>query len=137
MNVSNQPKLTFNGVDIVQFDFKSLKNFNFEADPTISVDAKLVNAPIDALEVRLWMKIVVEAEGYFTLTLISIGNFELLANLTTEERTAFININTPAIMFPYMRSFVSTFTANCGQACPLLIIPTQFFNGPLSSIEIK
>jgi preprotein translocase subunit SecB len=119
MEITKQSKLSFSGVDIKTFDFKSNKNFNFEVDPTIGIEAKLVNNNQDSTHVRVWMKI------------------ELLTELSEEDKKAFIHINTPPIMFPYMRALISTFTANCGDAVPLLIVPTQFFNGQLDSTDIE
>jgi hypothetical protein len=61
MEITKQPKLSFLGVDIITFDFKSNRNFGFEVDPTIGIEAKLVNNNHDSTHVRVWMKIVVQA----------------------------------------------------------------------------
>ena len=37
-------------------------------------------------------------------------------------------------MFPYIRSFISTLTANLGNVTGPLTIPIQFFNGVLEEI---
>jgi preprotein translocase subunit SecB len=76
-------------------------------------------------------------EGYFKLTLVGIGNFELLEGLSGEDKKTLLHINAPPIMFPYMRALISTFTANCGDAVPLLIVPTQFFSGQLEAMEVE
>ena len=46
-------------------------------------------------------------------------------------RSTFINTNAPAIMFPYIRSFISTLTSNVGNVTGTLNIPPQFFKGNL------
>jgi len=38
-------------------------------------------------------------------------------------------------MFPYIRSFISTLTANLGSVVGTLVIPTQFFKGELEVIK--
>ena len=137
MEIKKQPKLTFSGVDIITFDFKSSRNFGFEVDPTIGVEAKLVNNRHASTKNRVWMKIVVRAEGYFNLTIVGLGNFELLESLSEDEKKTLLHTNAPPIMFPYIRALISNFTANCGDAVPLLIVPTQFFSGQLEDVEVE
>lgn len=38
-------------------------------------------------------------------------------------------------MFPYIRSFITTLTANLGDVTGTLTIPTQFFKGELKEID--
>ena len=72
----------------------------------------------------------------FKLNLRSVGYFELsqeiLENPNIKEQL--INTNAPAIVFPYIRSFISMFTANLG-TIPSLTIPTQFFKGKLEEFN--
>jgi preprotein translocase subunit SecB len=137
MEITKQPKLRFSGVDIKTFDFKSSRNFNFEVDPTIEIEAKLVKNTHNNSEIRVWMRILAKADGYFNLAVVGIGNFDVLVDISEEDKQQLININTPPIMFPYIRALISTFTANCGDAVPLLVIPTHFFKGHLDGIEIE
>ena len=48
-----------------------------------------------------------------------------------KEIKPFIDINAPAIMFPYVRAFLSTLTANLGAGFPPIILPPQIFQGEL------
>jgi len=50
-------------------------------------------------------------------------------------KKVFVNINAPAIMFPYVRAFITTLTTNLGNVTSPLIIPTQFFKGELEEVQ--
>ena len=69
---------------------------------------------------------------FFSLNLVGIGNFNFDKSFNSEElKRSFVNINAPAIMFPYVRAFVNTLTSNLGKVTGTLTIPTQFFHGEL------
>lgn len=51
-----------------------------------------------------------------------------------KEETKIVNSNSPAIMFPYVRAFISTLTTNLGNVTGPLLIPTQFFRGELEEV---
>ena len=72
----------------------------------------------------------------FKLNLRSVGYFELsqevLGNPNIKEQL--VNTNAPAIVFPYIRSFISMFTANLG-TIPSLTVPTHFFKGKLEEYK--
>jgi hypothetical protein len=38
-------------------------------------------------------------------------------------------------MFPYVRSFISTFTGNLGAVMNRILLPTRFFKGDLEIIQ--
>jgi preprotein translocase subunit SecB len=50
-------------------------------------------------------------------------------------KKVFVDINAPAIMFPYVRAFITTLTTNLGNVTSPLIIPTQFFKGELEEVQ--
>ncbi len=67
--------------------------------------------------------------------MVGIGNFEFDKNCDNPDlKKAFVNANAPAIMFPYIRSFVTNLTSNLGNVTGPIIIPTQFFQGDLPEI---
>jgi len=131
MEVGKQTKLIFHGVDIL--------NVNFDAfsppQEALNIDVNCVPKvfyPIDNKNIfKIVMDIDLRDERYFELKVRAIGSFELDSELTEELRKNFVNSNAPAIMFPYIRSFISTLTANLGNVVGPVIIPTQFFRGDL------
>ncbi|GBD88123.1 hypothetical protein BMS3Abin03_02057 [bacterium BMS3Abin03] len=82
------------------------------------------------------MKVELNADEYFNLQLLAIGNFEISGEKITKKiRKDFINANAPAIMFPYIRSFITAFTSNLGNVTGSIVIPTKFFKGEMVEID--
>ena len=64
----------------------------------------------------------VERNYPFSLKVTIVGFFEYQANLTDEDILEILEVNGNAILFPYLRSYITTLTSNSG--IPPLIIPT-------------
>lgn len=109
-------------VEALEFDL----NKTFDAD-AVDVDFN-IESNVDILEkkqaaVRLELKIFPEAEknNYpFTMKLVLVGLFEIV-NYDISEGMYIFEKNAIAILFPYIRSLVSTITANVN--VPPLILP--------------
>ncbi len=87
---------------------------------------------------RIIMEVRLTCEGSFNLILNAVGEFYFDHGVTDEKlKKSFVNVNAPAIMFPYVRSFVSTLTSNLGGVLTSLVIPTQFFHGELEEVAHK
>lgn len=84
---------------------------------------------------KIIMDVELRDEQHFELYIRAAGNFEVDRETDGELRKKFINANAPAIMFPYLRSFIATLTANMGDVTGPLVIPTQFFQGELEEIK--
>lgn len=131
MEVSNQPKLSFNGVDIINVVFKANAprgkemNVNVECNPVILLNKKKKDV------FSIIMDVKVDNVAYFELSLRAIGKFRLASDITEDVKSNLLTVNAPAIMFPYIRSFITTFTANLGNVVGTLIIPPQFFSGEM------
>lgn len=75
----------------------------------ISCDPK-VYYPKDNLQLfHIIIDITLEAERCFELKILGVGNFEVDTVITPEIKKKFVNANAAAIMFPYIRSFITTF----------------------------
>lgn len=57
----------------------------------------------------------------------AIGYFKFDENLKDEDKESFFNINAPAILFPYLRAYISTLTALSG--INPIILPTINLSG--------
>lgn len=135
MEVNKQTKLTFHGVDIFNINFNVIAPREGKVD--IAIDCKpKVFYPLDNKSVfKIVMDIELKNEEFFQLALRAVGSFELDAELNEDLRKIFVNSNAPAIMFPYIRSFITTLTSNMGGVVGTLVIPTQFFQGELEEIK--
>jgi len=136
MEVSNQPKLRFQGVDIVRINFDIVQQYDNKTSIDFNVEPKVFYPNDDSLFFKILMDVSLKCEGFFELSLVGIGNYELDKDFNDENlKKTFVNSNAPAIMFPYIRSFVSSLTSQMGNATGNITIPTQFFHGELSEIQ--
>jgi preprotein translocase subunit SecB len=102
----------------------------------LEVDAKLFPREPGSNSFRIMMTIEMVVPDFWEIKVAGFGSFEFGENVNEEERDLLINVNAPAIMFPYFRSFISTLTANCGGSVPISIIPPHFFSGSLEQINL-
>ena len=137
MNVSAQPKLMFHGVDFVSLKLDTIQQYNNQASIDFNVEPKVFYPENKPNFFKIFMEVSVNCENYFHLNLVGIGNFEFDKEFENIElKKTFINTNAPAIMFPYIRSFITTLTSNLGNVTGSLVIPTQFFQGNLPEFTV-
>jgi preprotein translocase subunit SecB len=137
VEVSDQIQLKFHGVD---FPVINLKSDNpFVQSPENTINLNIVPKVFYPKEQPDFFKIIQEVnlscENFFELSIIAVGTFELKADVDVNLKKNFVNNNAPAIMFPYIRAFISTLTSNLGNVTSPLTIPTQFFKGELEEIQ--
>jgi preprotein translocase subunit SecB len=134
MEVNKQPILTFNGVDIVDVNVHIEKQVAKGNQPPIELKIlpKVFFPSERPKEFIIIIDITLTGKGYFSISAVALGLF-MFPDLRDEIRSqkSFININAPAIMFPYVRSFISTLTANLGANFSPIIVPPHFFQGDL------
>jgi preprotein translocase subunit SecB len=137
VEVSNQIQLKFHGVDFPVINLNSEEHF-LQGDEN-NIDIDITPKVFYPKELPEYFKIIQEikltADNYFSLFIVAVGTFEIKADIDEKIKKAFVNVNAPAIMFPYIRSFISTLTTNLGNVTGPLTIPTQFFKGDLEEIK--
>jgi preprotein translocase subunit SecB len=137
VEVSNQIQLKFHGVDFPVINLNSDEPFFQNEENAINIDItpKVFYPKEQPDYFKIIQEIKLSSDKYFSLFILSVGTFELKAELNEKIRKSFVNINAPAIMFPYIRAFISTLTSNLGNVTGTLTIPTQFFKGELEEIS--
>ncbi|MFO7940849.1 MAG: hypothetical protein R6U66_13965 [Bacteroidales bacterium] len=137
MDVVNQPKLKFHGVDFINIKFNTVKQYDGQAKIDLNVDPKVFYPENNESTFKIFMEISLHCDNYFDLFVVGIGEFEFDKRFKEHSlKKTFVNANAPAIMFPYVRSFITTLTTNMGNVTGPLIIPTQFFQGDLPEISV-
>lgn len=131
MEIKQQTKLLFFGVDIVDFHFRSVNPYDGKQPVDLNINPKIFFLKDIPNQFKIIMGIILQSKDYFELSLSAIGSFQLEGEMDKNLKKNFINTNAPAIMFPYVRSFVTTFTSNIGIASTPLILPPQFFKGDI------
>lgn len=138
MKAEKQHKLSFYGVDILNINFQSLKPFNFQEEIKLGIEADIVREK-GSNDFKVYMSIDLGVEDFFSFSIAGLGSFEINndgGNINENDILNLININAPAIMFPFMRSTITTFTSNMGgNVIPTIIIPPQFIQGNVKSVE--
>lgn len=138
MQVEEQTKLIFHGVEILRVEFRSL-GVGYSPDDHGNIEVDLnpgVFYPKDnAKAFRIVMELTLEAKTAFFLKVVAVGDFTISREIPEDEKRSLVNANAPAIMFPYVRSFIATFTANSGHLVGTLNIPPHFFQGELKEYE--
>lgn len=137
-------KLHFIGVDFPTVELRSLQPYGKGNDTKISIDIKpsyFLPEGEDNL-FKIIMSADLSAENYFSLNIMVVGTFEIKkdGNVTKEERDSFINANSVAIVFPYLRAFIANFTSNLGNVTTPITLPARFFHGAVdeyTSIDSK
>ncbi|MBC7555101.1 MAG: protein-export chaperone SecB [Taibaiella sp.] len=84
------------------------------------------------------MSVTLFAENHFSLLVTGVGTFQISGDedeIGDEERNGLINFNATAIMFPYLRAFITTLTSNLGDVTSPIILPTRFFKGDLEVVS--
>ncbi len=137
MEVTNQIQLKFHGVDFPVINLNSEEHFFQSEENNIDIDiTPKVFYPKEQPEYfKIIQEIKLTADNFFSLFILAVGTFELKADIDEKIKKAFVNVNAPAIMFPYIRSFISTLTTNLGNVTGPLTIPIQFFKGDLEEIK--
>lgn len=134
MSTETQTKLKFLSVDFPVVNFTSEKHYLGNEEIHIDIDPKVYFPKNEPKHFKIIQEVNVLVKDTFRISLVAIGNFELNDIQDEAMRKNFINLNAPAIMFPYIRSFISTLTANLGDVTGTLNIPPQFFKGELPMV---
>jgi len=132
MEVANQPKLKFHGVDFINIKFNSTQQYDGQTGIDLNIDPKVFYPENNELFFRIFMEVSIVCNNFFELNLVGLGNFEFDKEFDDIElKKTFVNANAPAIMFPYVRAFITSISSNLGNVTGPLVLPTQFFQGDL------
>lgn len=136
MKVQNQPKLLFHGVDIINVSFEAIGPRQSNSKIKIRCNPSVFYPEEFPKVFKILMDVILEDKNFFVLQLRAIGSFEASAEIDQDMKKMFVNANAPAIMFPYVRAFISILTSNMGNVIGTITIPTQFFKGELKELKI-
>lgn len=62
----------------------------------------------------LFLEVTVKDESSFDINIICVGVFKFKSDIPEQEMSNYFLINAPAIIFPYVRSYISAMTALSG-----------------------
>jgi preprotein translocase subunit SecB len=135
MEISEQPKLRFNGIDFLHINFNARKKSPIpNADLQLSVVPHVLFPKKEPTKFKIIVEINIGHPESFDLEILALGHFETDREIDAEIKKTLVNQNAVAILFPYIRSFVTTLTSNIGSSIEPIIIPIQFFKGELEEV---
>lgn len=134
MEVKEQIKLSFHGVDIFSVQYSLDKPLDGQQNINLNIIPKVFYPAESAFTFKIIFDVFLAAEGYFNLSLQAVGHFSIEEAVDETLKKSFVNTNAPAIMFPYVRSFITTFTSNLGAATGPIVLPPHFFTGNLEEV---
>lgn len=133
-NIGKQENLRFDGVKFYSVHFDILGNPKENSEIDLDLTPKVIYNTSTQFNIIFDVKLSVDEA--FILELRAVGYFEMSEDLIENEniKEQLIHTNAPAIVFPYLRSFISMFTSNLG-TIPSLTLPTHFFKGKLEEFS--
>lgn len=133
-NAGKQDNLRFDGVKFFSVHFDILGSPKDNVDINLDINPKILYHSDTKFDILY--DVDLNIPEVFKLNLRSVGYFELSQEVLENPniKDQLVNTNAPAIVFPYIRSFISMFTANLG-TIPSLTIPTHFFKGKLEKFK--
>ncbi|MBL7991120.1 MAG: protein-export chaperone SecB [Candidatus Kapabacteria bacterium] len=130
-DVQTNTALTFHGVEILSVQFETEQRYDNSTPITFDFKPKVFFPPDEHNAFVVIMEAHLAAPTFFSVTVTATGRFELQGEISEETRKQFAHINAAAIMFPYVRAFITNFTASLGTVTGAITIPVQFFQGTL------
>ena len=138
MEIKEQPKLRFIGMDFPSIELKSIQAFIESEDErvNIEIEPRIFYPEGEPNTFKIIMNVELSVENYFELKIIGIGTFEISGiDISDSDRKMLINANAPAIVFPYVRSLIATITSNVGKVITPILLPPRFFKGELEEMK--
>jgi preprotein translocase subunit SecB len=139
MQVGQQINLTILGVSFPRVIFTLISPTNFDTQPPVEINIKpKVFYPQDQPNnFHIIFELEMKSLNFFDLQVLCAGGFAISSDIDEPTRKDFISKNAPAIVFPYLRAFVTNFTSSLGGVIPTFVVPPQFFQGPIEEVTVE
>lgn len=134
--VSKSP-LKFLGYDFVEVSHKVIPENTVNAkNVKYSISGKYKVRDAEMKKFDIIITVHLSEETFFNLRVVFIGRFEITGSYDNKVEHDLIHQNAPAICFPYIRSFISTLTANMGtQSVRNMLMPLVRIAGELQQVD--
>lgn len=125
-----QINFQFFGVDFPVVNFQSQKPFDRKGEIKSDLKPRVMFGDDNSGRFQVVIDVNLKVADHFELTVRGIGKFALPAELElNDEMRAAISQSASNMMFPFVRTFINTFTTNLGTPTGPLLLPPQFFGG--------
>ncbi len=96
---------------------------SIEGEIEVSINNQTRKIGDDSFEIELLTSVVNESKT-MDIQVKMTAYFEVLSTLDDDQKLSLIRVNAPAIMFPYVRAYISSLTGLSGLA-PVIIPPVN------------
>ena len=112
--MKKQGQLKFINYSVEKFNFEQ-KGLQTDDDAEININIGLGNHSADKGHTfTTAIKAEISCEGVFKIETVISGNFEYSEDTSEKNLEVFKTSSSPAILLPYVRSFISTVTSQAG-----------------------
>lgn len=122
--MENKSSLQFLGYKVVKSFIENKKGEVGEVSVNISPEG-IIDKTKDIFTLRLNIKIT-DKEENFNVNVVVVGDFKMNSH-NDEKIETFLYLNAPAILFPYIRAYISALTALSGYSS--VVLPTFNLSG--------
>jgi preprotein translocase subunit SecB len=126
-NIQNKIRFSKFFVESLNYNCSNLisEDFNEELDIGLKVTSAFSDEDLKSYIIKLDLELK-SKDRNFELDCKAIGFFETNDDIDDDFKiSSFVKISSPAIMFPFLRSYINTITTNSG--IPPLILPSFNF----------
>lgn len=102
-------------------------NMSDQIDIELGVASSFSDDDLKSYLIKIFVKIKTKTDG-FTLECHAVGQFVTSEDIDEEfKESHFVKINSPAILYPFVRSYINTMTTNSGLS-PIILPSVNFSN---------
>ena len=131
-------QLNFEGYEVIKANLEKIKDVDkLDNESNIGFLIKIIpnkNKNFDKVNIILGIQIQPSIDFNYKVETIVKGNFMLSNCKSDEERMQYVLVNCSAILFPYVRSYISMFTSQL--SCEQLVLPIMNLYETIDSIPI-
>lgn len=125
--VQNKIKLDRFFVEQLKYECSNYNKVNIsdQVDIELSVASSFSDDDLKSYLIKIGVKIKAKADD-FTLACNAVGRFVTSEDIDDDfKKSHFVKINSPAILYPFVRSYINTITTNSGFA-PIILPSVNF-----------
>jgi len=128
--MSEPTKLQFDSFEVIKINIERFQNWKKKQ---VAFDVKHVSelgSKENSNSFHSYILVTAKGEeeaGPINLEVHVVGKFTIIGDhITNKERESFIHISSPAILFPYVRAFISSVTIQMNIE-PIILPPVNFY----------
>ncbi len=122
---STQNAISFQGFNVTNVVFERPSGFT-SGEFNINIEHLVqVNADNKDLFLIVFIVTLNDKDKLFNLQVKAVADFQIIGDVDSVIYESFINVNAPAIAYPYLRAFVSNLVTQAGMN-PIIMPPVNF-----------